>query len=170
MALSDSPAHATMGRFPAQSHLSEKTSVSRDQGFVKSSLTLQIAAMSSSDLRARMDGLEGLSKADAVYPEPLSRHNRSPIVAQQVRIPYKCGKHQKGPKRPKKGLKRANLFPDTIWLFWHNLKSCFLGTAQWRSGVQPAYVQEDGEEEAGQEGEVQDTARHVHGDQGGDGN
>ena len=82
-----------------------KTSVSRDQGFVKSSLTLQIAAMSSSDLRARMDGLEGLSKADAVYPEPLSRHNRSPIVAQQVRIPYKCGKHQKGPRRPKKGLK-----------------------------------------------------------------
>ena len=52
---------------------------------MKSSLRLQIVAeMSSSDLRARMDGLEGLSKADAVYPEPLSRHNRSPIVAQQV--------------------------------------------------------------------------------------
>ena len=90
MALSDSPAHAWMGRFP-KSHLSEKSSVSRVQGFVKSSLTLQIAAMSSSDLRARMDGLEGLSKADAVYPEPLSRHNRSPIVAQQVKIPYKWG-------------------------------------------------------------------------------
>ena len=59
------------------------------QGFVKSSLTLQIAGMSSSDLRARMDGLEGLSKADAVYPEPLSRHNRSPIVAQQVGRPSK---------------------------------------------------------------------------------
>ena len=86
MALSDSPAHPPMGRFP-QSHLSKKTSVPRDQGFVKSSSTLQIAVMSSSDLRARMDGLEGLSKADAVYPEPLSRHNRSPIVAQQVGRP-----------------------------------------------------------------------------------
>ena len=39
--------------------------------------------MSSSDLRARMDGLEVLGKADAVYPEPLSRHNRAPF-AQQV--------------------------------------------------------------------------------------
>ena len=73
MALSDSPAHATMGRFPAQSHLSEKTSVSRDQGFVKSSLTLQIAAMSSSDLRARMDGLEG-------EPADTSARSRSAIV------------------------------------------------------------------------------------------
>ena len=35
--------------------------------------------------------------------------------------------------------------------------------------MQPAHVQEDGEEEAGQEGQVQDTARHVHGDQGEDG-
>ena len=37
------------------------------------------------------------------------------------------------------------------------------------SWVQPPHVQEDGEEKAGQEGEVQDTARHLHGDQGGDG-
>ena len=40
--------------------------------------------MSSSDLRARMDGLEGLGKADAVYPEPLSRHNRGLVAQQQV--------------------------------------------------------------------------------------
>ena len=51
----------------------------------------------------------------------------------------------------------------------HNLKSSFSGTAQWGSGVQPSHVQEDGEEEAGQEGEVQDAACHIHGDQGGDG-
>jgi len=38
--------------------------------------------MSSSDLRARMDGLEVLGKADAVYPEPLSRHNRAPFAQQ----------------------------------------------------------------------------------------
>ena len=31
------------------------------------------------------------------------------------------------------------------------------------SWVQPPHVQEDGEEKAGQEGEVQDTARHLHG-------
>ena len=42
------------------------------------------AVMSSSDLRARMDGLEGLGKADAVYPEPLSRHNRGLVAQQQV--------------------------------------------------------------------------------------
>ena len=32
--------------------------------------------------------------------------------------------------------------------------------------MQPPHVQEDGEEEARQERKVQDTARHVHGDQG----
>ena len=48
-------------------------------------------------------------------------------------------------------------------------KPFFPGIAQRRPGVQPPHVQEDGEEEAGQEGQVQDTARHLHGDQGGDG-
>ena len=33
--------------------------------------------------------------------------------------------------------------------------------------MQPAHVQEDGEEEDRQEGQVQDTAGHLHGDQGG---
>ena len=32
--------------------------------------------MSSSDLRDLLDGLEGSSLLDAVYPEALSRHNR----------------------------------------------------------------------------------------------
>ena len=71
-------------------------------------------------------------------------------------------------KKQKTGLKISSLNQALVEIR-HNLKSSFSGTAQWGSGVQPSHVQEDGEEEAGQEGEVQDAARHIHGDQGGDG-
>ena len=42
--------------------------------------------MSSSDLRDLLDGLEGSSLQDAVYPEALSRHNRglSPQVGRRL--------------------------------------------------------------------------------------
>ena len=59
-----------------------------------------------------MDGLEGLGKADAVYPEPLSRHNRSPIVAQQVEKHFEKSKHSCRAKI--KGLKQIHIQSDPV--------------------------------------------------------
>ena len=67
--------------------------------------------MSSSDLRARMDGLEVLGKADAVYPEPLSRHNRAPFAQQVNKLGYKR-------ETATNVLKQAQKVPTILYRKW----------------------------------------------------
>ena len=67
--------------------------------------------MSSSDLRARMDGLEVVGKADAVYPEPLSRHNRAPFAQQVNKLGYKR-------ETATNVLKQAQKVPTILYRKW----------------------------------------------------